>query len=191
MGDHQAVHGAQRNGWVTAALVWRTDRVDSRAMWLQSRPIINKQIDANEGAADGPLPCFSFRRRFEIFGDHTMLQRKAAPLTLVVEDEPLVRLDITLAMVDAGFSVIEVPDAEQALELLETRGSIGLVFTDVELAGALSGFDLANAVKERWPHIPVLVTSGRAAPRADIADSFIAKPYDTSAVISQARALAA
>ena len=120
-----------------------------------------------------------------------MLQRKDAPLILVVEDEPLVRLDIKLAMDDAGFSVIEVPDAEQALELLETRGSIGLVFTDVELAGALSGFDLANAVKERWPHIPVLVTSGRAAPRADIADSFIAKPYDTSAVISQARALAA
>lgn len=120
-----------------------------------------------------------------------MLQRKAAPLILVVEDEPLVRMDITLAMVDAGFSVIEVPDAEQALELLETRGSIGLVFTDVELAGALSGFDLADAVKERWPHIPVLVTSGRAAPREDIADSFIAKPYDTRAVISQARALAA
>ncbi|WP_421951868.1 response regulator [Pelagibacterium sp.] len=120
-----------------------------------------------------------------------MLHRKASPLILVVEDEPLVRLDITLAMVDAGFSVIEVPDAEQAIELLETRGSIGLVFTDVELAGALNGFDLAETVKQRWPHIPVMVTSGRAEARADIAASFIAKPYDNRAVISQARALAA
>ena len=120
-----------------------------------------------------------------------MLQRKDAPLILVVEDEPLVRLDITLAMVDAGFSVIEVPDAEQAIELLETRGSIGLVFTDVELAGTLTGFDLAREIKSRWPHIPVLVTSGRAAPRTDVADSFIAKPYDTDAVVSQARTLAA
>ncbi|MEQ8446900.1 MAG: response regulator [Pelagibacterium sp.] len=120
-----------------------------------------------------------------------MLQRRSLPLILVVEDEPLVRLDITLAMVDAGFSVIEVPDAEQAIELLETRGSIGLVFTDVELAGALSGFDLADEIEARWPHIPVLVTSGRAVPKDELADRFIAKPYDTDAVISQARALAA
>lgn len=120
-----------------------------------------------------------------------MLQRKGAPLVLVVEDEPLVRMDITLAMVDAGFSVIEVPDAEQAIELLETRGSIGLVFTDVELAGTLNGFELAETIKQRWPEIPVLVTSGRASPPEDIADSFIAKPYDTNVVISQARALAA
>ena len=110
-----------------------------------------------------------------------MLQRRSLPLILVVEDEPLVRLDITLAMVDA----------EQAIELLETRGSIGLVFTDVELAGALSGFDLANEIEARWPHIPVLVTSGRAVPKDELADRFIAKPYDTDAVISQARALAA
>ncbi|WP_417578961.1 response regulator [Pelagibacterium sp.] len=120
-----------------------------------------------------------------------MLQRKDAPLILVVEDEPLVRLDITLAMVDAGFSVIEVPDAEQAIDLLESRHSIGLVFTDVELAGSLDGFELAEQIKTRWPHIPVLVTSGRATPKPEIADSFIPKPYDTSAVISQARELAA
>lgn len=121
-----------------------------------------------------------------------MLKRKNShPLVLVVEDEPLVRLDITLAMVDAGFSVIEVPDAEQALELLETRHSIGLVFTDVELAGEIDGFELASRIKSDWPHIPVLVTSGRVKPDAGIADKFIPKPYNTQAVISEARALAA
>lgn len=113
------------------------------------------------------------------------------PLVLVVEDEPLVRLDITLAMVDAGFSVIEVPDAEQAIELLETRRSIGLVFTDVELAGGIDGFALASRIKSDWPHIPVLVTSGCARPERGIADKFIPKPYSTAAVISEARALAA
>lgn len=121
-----------------------------------------------------------------------MLKRKKSqPLVLVVEDEPLVRLDITLAMVDAGFAVIEVPDAEQALELLETRKSIGLVFTDVELAGKIDGLELANRVKTDWPHIPVMVTSGSATPGPDLADNFIAKPYNPQAVISQARALAA
>lgn len=121
-----------------------------------------------------------------------MLKRKKSPpLVLVVEDEPLIRLDITLAMVDAGFAVIEVPDAEQALELLETRKSIGLVFTDVELAGEIDGLELASRVKSDWPHIPVMVTSGRINPEPAIADNFIAKPYNTTSVISQARALAA
>lgn len=121
-----------------------------------------------------------------------MLQRKQSqPLVLVVEDEPLVRLDITLAMVDAGFSVIEVPDAEQALELLEQRQSIGLVFTDVELGGTIDGLELASRIKTAWPHIPVMVTSGRVAPEGEVADNFIAKPYNPQAVISQARALAA
>src|SRR5690606_30496067 len=118
-------------------------------------------------------------------------RKKSHPLVLVVEDEPLVRLDITLAMVDAGFSVIEVPDAEQALEALETRHAIGLVFTDVELAGEIDGFELASRIKADWPHIPVLVTSGRAAPDRNSADTFIPKPYDTAAVVSQARELAA
>ncbi|WMT92229.1 response regulator [Pelagibacterium sp. H642] len=121
-----------------------------------------------------------------------MLKRKQSqPLVLVVEDEPLVRLDITLAMVDAGFAVIEVPDAEQALELLQTRKSIGLVFTDVELAGKIDGLELASRVKSDWPHIKVMVTSGQATPDREVADDFIPKPYNTQAVVSHARALAA
>lgn len=121
-----------------------------------------------------------------------MLERqKQYPLVLVVEDEPLVRLDITLALVDAGFPVIEVPDAEEALRLLETRSGIGLVFTDVELAGVLDGLTLADMIKDRWPAIPVLVTSGRVKAEGQAVDRFIAKPYDPRVVISQARALAA
>lgn len=113
------------------------------------------------------------------------------PLVLVVEDEPLVRLDVTLALVDAGFSVIEVPDADEAAALLQTRHSISLVFTDVELPGSMSGLDLAHMIKDRWPDIPVVVTSGRVSGGGEDADVFIPKPYDTDTVVSQARTLAA
>lgn len=112
-------------------------------------------------------------------------------LVLVVEDEPLLRLDVTLALVDAGFSVIEVPTAEDAVELLESRNSISLVFTDIELPGAMSGLDLAKMMHERWPDVPVMVTSGRIAVQGEDAEHFIPKPYNTDTVISQARALAA
>ncbi len=116
---------------------------------------------------------------------------QSQPLVLVVEDEPLVRLDIALAFVDAGFSVIEVPDAEGAVELLDSGRHIGLIFTDVELQGDMNGLELAGLVKSRWPQIPVLITSGRVAVTETAGDCFIPKPYEPRAVISQARELAA
>lgn len=115
---------------------------------------------------------------------------ETSPLVLIVEDEPLIRLDIVLAFVDAGFSVIEVPDADQALRLLQDRGNIGLVFTDIELPGHLDGLGLAAAIKQYWPQIPVLVTSGRVR-EVGAGDAFFSKPYDADKVVSQARAMAA
>lgn len=121
-----------------------------------------------------------------------MLHKKMErPVVLVVEDEPLVRLDIALALVDAGFSVIEVPDADQALALMIERERIGMVFTDVELPGTLDGLELASRIKRDWPGVPVVVTSGRVRDTEGVADVFIPKPYLHEQVISQARTLAA
>ena len=55
----------------------------------------------------------------------------------------------------------------------------------------MDGIELANRIKADWPHIPVMVTSGRVTPEAEVGDDFIAKPYNPDVVISHARALAA
>lgn len=110
---------------------------------------------------------------------------------LVVEDDPLVRLDMALALSDAGFAVIEAGTADEGLDILAERKHIGLVFTDIETPGRHDGLDLAQRVKETRPGIPVLVTSGRR--RAENLDPkrFFAKPYDPRAVIARAKALTA
>lgn len=111
------------------------------------------------------------------------------PLVLVVEDDPMVRLDMALALSDAGFAVVEVPNAAEALEVLETRQAVGVVFADMDMPGPMEGQELTHVIARRWPDIAVLVTSGYR--RADAIDPrrFFSKPYDSQAVISRLQQL--
>lgn len=106
---------------------------------------------------------------------------------LVVEDDPLLRIDMALAFSDAGFSVIEAGTADEALEILEARQAIGLVVTDIEMPGRLDGLKLARIVSERWPDTEVFVTSGKVTPDADAPGSFFPKPYDSRDIVAKAQ----
>jgi two-component system, response regulator PdtaR len=115
----------------------------------------------------------------------------SSPTILVVEDEPLVRLVGTLLLADAGFNVIEASNAEEALRVLEAGSDVRIVFTDVEMPGALDGLGLARCVHERWPAIGVIVTSGRCEPSREkqgLTELFIAKPYASSALMHKIEA---
>jgi DNA-binding response OmpR family regulator len=104
----------------------------------------------------------------------------AKPLILVVEDEPLLRFNAADALEEAGFSVTEANNAETALEVLEARRDVRMLFTDVHMPGSFDGMELARQVHRRWPHILLMITSGRERPNAaELPDNgrFIAKPY--------------
>ena len=108
------------------------------------------------------------------------------PRVLVVDDEPLLRLFNVDMLSDAGFDVLEAPDADEALRILDTTKDIKVVFTDVEMPGAMDGFGLARRIAALWPQIGVLVTSGRRLPNASFATParwFVAKPYDVSQIV--------
>ncbi|MBL0405639.1 response regulator [Microvirga aerilata] len=110
------------------------------------------------------------------------------PVILVVEDETLLRMlagDILTE--DAGYRVIEAVNADEALIMLESRHDVRLVFTDVNMPGALNGFALARIVDMRFPGIKVIVTSGLARPGVgDLPKGkrFLPKPYAPSALIT-------
>lgn len=106
---------------------------------------------------------------------------------LVVEDDPLLRLDMTLAFSDAGFSVIEAGSADEALDILETRQTIGLVVTDIEMPGKLDGLKLADIVARRWPDTGIFVTSGKIRPAAGTPGQFFPKPYDSRDIVARAQ----
>lgn len=109
-------------------------------------------------------------------------------LVLVVEDEGLVRLMAVDMLEDAGFEVIEAASADEAWGVLEGRsGKVEVLFTDIEMPGSMNGFTLASRVAERWPHIRLVMTSGRWRPAVrDVPDhgKFVPKPYYADQVLN-------
>ena len=88
---------------------------------------------------------------------------KQRPVILVVEDEFLIRTATAEAIRGAGFEVIEAANADAAISILESRSDIRVVFTDIHMPGSMDGAKLTHAVKDRWPPVRIIATSGRVA----------------------------
>jgi CheY-like chemotaxis protein len=101
-------------------------------------------------------------------------------VVLVVEDDELIRMHAADMVRDLGFETIEAANADDALVLLERCSDITAVFTDVQMPGSMDGLHLVAVVRDRWPPIALLVTSGQATP-PDTAlprgARFVSKPY--------------
>jgi CheY-like chemotaxis protein len=102
------------------------------------------------------------------------------PVVLIVEDEFLLRMDAVDMIGAAGFEVVEAGNADEAIEILEARPDITVVFTDIQMPGSMDGLKLARAVRGRWPPIKIVATSGRAhIAETDLPEGgrFLPKPY--------------
>lgn len=103
-----------------------------------------------------------------------------SPTVLVVDDEPLLRMDVAATLEEAGCHVLEAANADEALQVMETTPHVDLLVTDVQMPGSMDGIQLSAAVHARWPGTEVMVTSGRIQPRAHELPPnvrFLAKPY--------------
>jgi len=99
---------------------------------------------------------------------------------LVVEDESLIRMSATTMVEEAGFEVIAASDADEAIRILESRNDIRAVFTDVHMPGSMDGIRLARVVRNRWPPVALIVTSGHTnVPETYLPTGgrFLRKPY--------------
>ena len=103
---------------------------------------------------------------------------------LVVEDEPLVRIDAVLQLEAMGFNVLSTGSADEALQILD-KHPVHIVFTDITMPGRMNGLDLAGEVQSRWPEVAVVVTSGRLVSEAELPDGsmFMLKPYAVTDMI--------
>jgi two-component system, response regulator PdtaR len=104
---------------------------------------------------------------------------------LVIEDEPVMRLMAVDLVEEAGFEALEAFDAEEAVRLMEARPDIVLVFSDIDLGIGMAGLDLAHAIRDRWPPVEIIMTSGPERGR------FFEKPYRRDEVAAAMRELAA
>lgn len=107
------------------------------------------------------------------------------PGAVIVDDNTLMMMDAMDIAEDAGFVSYGARNADEAIRLLESSPDIRVLFTDVQMSGSMDGYRLAATVRERWPDVRILVTSGVCAPEMnDLPEDslFFCKPYAHHAV---------
>jgi CheY-like chemotaxis protein len=105
---------------------------------------------------------------------------QAQVTVLVVEDEAFLLFAIADELREVGYLVLEASNADQAIGLLETRQDISILFTDIDMPGSMDGLRLSIAVRDRWPPVKIIITSGKRQPARETMPSggvFLPKPY--------------
>ncbi len=114
----------------------------------------------------------------ELEADAPHLQR---PMVLVVDDSPDVA-EVTSSLFEhLGYDTVYRDSAEAALKLLGEGAKIDLVFSDIVMPGTIDGVGLASEVRARYPHLPVILTTGYsdAAQAAPPDLKILRKPFDS------------
>jgi CheY-like chemotaxis protein len=109
---------------------------------------------------------------------------------LVVEDEDDVRDLVSTSLRNRGYSVLSVPNAEVALQILIEQVKFDLLFTDIVMPGVLDGFELADCAKRLQPDLKILYATGYAQiPRPDrqLHGKLIHKPYRPDEIAAEVR----
>ena len=111
-------------------------------------------------------------------GDSAQIQAPAETI-LFVEDEALVRMDMAEFLRECGYRVHEAANATEALEALESKFAVDLVFTDINLGEGMNGVELAAWTLSHRPGVKVLVTTGgsRVEFPPEIVEPLLTKPY--------------
>ena len=99
---------------------------------------------------------------------------------LVVDDEPLVLLNASEMIQEAGWKALEATNSAEALSVLDAHPDVDVLFTDINMPGDMDGLELAACVHKMHPHIHLVITSGKRI----LADcvlpdngTFLPKPY--------------
>ena len=107
-----------------------------------------------------------------LFGNRKKLIKRI----LIVEDEPLTAFDNENMLSEAGYEVVATHDRFADAVATLDRETVDLILSDVKLAGARSGIDLAKVARQRG--IPVLFSTGKTpGDAADLAVGCLLKPY--------------
>jgi PAS domain S-box-containing protein len=107
---------------------------------------------------------------------------QARGTVLLVEDSREVAELTSMLFEQLGFRVVRAENATEALRHLQQGIHFDLVFSDIVMPGPMNGLDLAEACRDRFPDLPVLLTSGysEAAQLADGRFEILRKPFELS-----------
>jgi PAS domain S-box-containing protein len=161
LGLSQVYGFARRSGGTVA--------IDSE---LGSGTTVTVYLPRSHAAVAAPLP--------EDNADYATTGRQTI---LVVEDNADVRQVAVSLLEQLGYRTLEAEAAPAALDILAAGNDVSAVFSDVVLPGPVDGLALARTVSDRYPRIPVVLTTGYTKV-FDTEPEFpvLRKPYQISAL---------
>ena len=112
---------------------------------------------------------------------------KTSTTVLIVENEAIVRMELTGRLAAMGLTVLAAADADEAIALLDDHPEISVLMTDIAMPGSMDGARLAHHAKRRWPPLKIIVASGLMdARQVDLPRDtiFLAKPFWPEALAS-------
>jgi two-component system, OmpR family, response regulator len=123
---------------------------------------------------------------------HLQAARKVVTV-LVVEDDWMIRENMVTDLRQEGWAVLEAATGAGALQALQDGEKVDLLITDIGLADALSGWDVAEAFRIAHPEVPVIYASGNPANdhRRVPGSVFLSKPVAVSELTATCRKLLA
>jgi CheY-like chemotaxis protein len=86
---------------------------------------------------------------------------QAQRTVLIVEDHFWTRYSIAEYFRACGYRVIEANDASEAVSVLASGTRVHVVFSDIQMPGSMDGLALADWIGQRYPGLPVILTSGQ------------------------------
>lgn len=112
---------------------------------------------------------------------------------LVVEDDARVRRVTVSRLQTLGYTVIEAANGFDAFRVMEEGHAVALLFSDVAMPG-MNGDELARKIRQRWPRVKILLTSGFSEPYAAEREigagaEWLKKPYTASEMSLRLRLL--
>jgi CheY-like chemotaxis protein len=111
---------------------------------------------------------------------------------LIVDDEPLIRGYLKTVLAKDRYRTLEAGNAAQAFKIVQKlNGGLDLIVTDITMPGDMDGLDLAYAVRNAFPAIPVVLVSGfmeaKSAARPLGEFSLVRKPFTPAAILEAVR----
>ncbi|MBP1853083.1 PAS domain-containing protein [Rhizobium halophytocola] len=105
---------------------------------------------------------------------------------LLVDDDVLIAMSSADMLTDLGHDVVEVHSGKEALARLAEGAAFDLMITDYSMPG-MTGGDLAKAVRQMLPDLPILIASGYAdlPPGVDLDVARLGKPYTQNQLASE------
>jgi PAS domain S-box-containing protein len=116
-------------------------------------------------------------------------QARVGETVLLVDDEDGVREPASEHLRELGYAVLEARDGPAALRALSAVSRLDLLVTDVGLPSGMNGRQVAEAVRQQWPGVPVLFITGYAGTPLPPGIEVIRKPFGLDMLARRIQAL--